>query len=62
MPRYRYYYEYDKDEDEWMVLEEDAGYEHGQYYDALLFCTATEEDAKDAVNTLAQLAQKIKGK
>lgn len=60
MPRYRYYYEYDETEGEWEVIEEDGGCEHGQYYDVVLFYTATEEDAKDAVNVLINLAQKVK--
>lgn len=58
MPRYRYYYEYDLDEDVWMILEEDGGCEHGQYYDVMLFQVPTEEDAKDAVKVLIELASK----
>lgn len=58
MPRYRYYYEYNSEEDVFDVLEEDGGYEHGDYYDVLLFSTATAKDAQDAVNTLTKLAAK----
>lgn len=59
MPRYRYYYEYNSEEDVFDVLEEDGGYEHGAYFDVLLFSTATGGDAQDAVNTLTKLASKI---
>lgn len=59
MPRYRYYYEYNPEEDVFDVLEEDGGYEHGAYFDVLLFSTATGKDAQDAVNTLTKLASKI---
>lgn len=60
MPRYRYYYEYSPDEDVFDVLEEDGGQEHGQYYDVLLFSTPTEQDAKDAIRVLTDLAAKRK--
>lgn len=56
--RYRYYYEYAPSEGVWDVMEEDAGHEHGQFYDALLFSTPTEEDAKDAVKVLIKLSSK----
>lgn len=59
MPRYRYYYEYNSEEDVFDVLEEDGGYEHGAYFDVLLFSTATTRDAQDAVNVLTKLASKI---
>lgn len=58
MPRYRYYYEYDPKEGVWDVYEEDGGYEHGAYYDVLLFSTPTEDDAKDALKALIELAAK----
>jgi hypothetical protein len=59
MPRYRYYYEYNSEEDVFDVLEEDGGYEHGAYFDVLLFSTASTRDAQDAVNVLTKLASKI---
>jgi hypothetical protein len=60
MPRYRYYYEYDPEEGVFQILEEDGGQEHGHYYDVLLFCTPTKEDAEDAIKVLVQLAMKEK--
>ena len=60
MPRFRYYYEYDPEVDAWSILEEDGGYEHGDYYDAFLFDCATEDDARGAVQVLTDLASKRK--
>ena len=50
-----FYYEYDEVEKTWDVLENDGGNEHGAYYDVLMFCCATEQDAIDATNLLKEL-------
>lgn len=54
----KYYYEYNSEEDVFDVLEEDGGYEHGAYYDVLLFSTPSAQDAKDAVDVLTKLSSK----
>ena len=59
MPRYRYYYEYNQERGVFDILEEDGGQEHEQYYDALLFSTLTEQDAKDAIEVLVRLTPKF---
>lgn len=55
----KFYYEYDEVEKTWDVMEVDGGSEQGQYYDVLLFCTPTEEDAQDAVEVLMELSNGI---
>lgn len=56
----RFYYEYDKLEDEYEIIEDGGGYEHGQHYDVIHFWVATEQNAKDAVELLNRLYEKIK--
>ena len=51
----RFYHEYDEVDKEWMILEESGGQEHGQWFDTLMFCTCSEEDAKDAISLLMEL-------
>ena len=51
----KFYYEKDEDDLTYGVIEVDGGSEHGQYYDTLMFCCATEQDAIDAIELLFEL-------
>lgn len=51
----KFYYEYDEKENTWAVVQEDGGHEHGQWYDAVMFYCATEQDALDAIELLIEL-------
>lgn len=59
----KFYYEYDTwllfDEVEgtWDVYEVDGGEDNGSFYDMLVFCCSTEEDAIDAVDLLHELQE-----
>ena len=55
MKKREFYFEYDPEEKVWDVLEVDGGREHGQYYDTLMFCCVTEQDAVDAIELLLEL-------
>ena len=51
----KFYFEYDEIDREWMVLEEGGGQEHGQWFDTLMFCTCSKQDAVDAIELLMEL-------
>lgn len=51
----KFYYEYDEVDGTWGVWEEDGGREYAAYFDILMFCTATEQDALDAIELLLDL-------
>jgi hypothetical protein len=53
----KFYIEYDEVEKTWDIVEEGGGQEHGQWYDVLMFCCTTEQDADDAINLLNELQQ-----
>lgn len=55
MKKRDFYYEYDEVEKTWDVLEKEGGEESGGYYDTLMFCCATEQDAVDAIELLLEL-------
>lgn len=55
----KFYYEYNEGEQDWSIIEEEGGWEHGQPYDALMFCCSSKLDAIDAVELLTAL-QKVK--
>lgn len=50
--RYRFYYEYEEEDQQYAIMEEDGGYELGQYYDVCHFWVLTLEDAQIAVTLL----------
>ena len=52
-----FYFEYDEVEKTWDVLENDGGQEHWQWFDTLMFCCATEQDAMDAIELLMELQE-----
>lgn len=51
----KFYYEYDEIDLTWDVYESDGAQEHGAFFDTLLFCIATEQDAIDAIKFLMEL-------
>ena len=53
----KFYHEYDRTEFSWAVVQEDAGHEHGQWYDSVMFYCVTEQDAIDAIELLIELQQ-----
>lgn len=54
----RYFYkEYDEIDEEWCVFGADEGYEQGAFYDVLMFCTSSEQDAIDAIELLIELQE-----
>ena len=55
MTKRKFYYEWDGDDDSWGIIEVAGGCEHGQYYDTLMFCCHTEQDAIDAIELLIEL-------
>ena len=55
MKKRDFYFEYDDKEDTWAVVQADAGHEHGQWYDAVMFYCATQQDAVDAIELLLEL-------
>ena len=55
MKKREFYFEYDDKEDTWAVVEIEAGHEHGQWYDAVVFYCASKQDAVDAIEFLLEL-------
>lgn len=54
---FKYYLEYDSVECMWMVMETDAGYEHGAYYDVMICmddCKATMMFVRDALENFSK--------
>lgn len=57
----RFYYEQDEDSDDWFVIENEGGYEQGAYFDVVVFCSTTQDDAGaacDKLNYLYELTKK----
>ena len=56
----RFYCSQDVVTDEWLLIERDGGHEHGQYFDVVVFCATTQEDAKSACDKLNCLYEMTK--
>lgn len=50
-----FYYEQDEDSDDWFVIQNEGGCEHGHYFDVVVFCAATQDDAGSACDLLNSL-------
>lgn len=51
----KFYYEYDEVDKTWDICEESGGKEHDTFFDTLMFCAATKQDALDAIELLLEL-------